>query len=88
MSPSAIKGNRPEAWDKFLSELDEKLQLGLLDRLERINSYHFEENVLYIEAGNTPDYDYLTKDTFFQQLQLLAQDAIKVDKVVVKKAED
>ena len=36
MTPSGIKGNNPELWDKLLAFLDDKLQLGLLDNLKKI----------------------------------------------------
>jgi hypothetical protein len=85
MSPSTKKGNNPEKWEKFLSDLDEKLQLGLLDFLKRVASYHFEEDVLYIEPGSDEDNEYLSRHAVFNQLELLAQDSIQVDKVKLKK---
>jgi len=72
-------------WLKFLDALDEKLQLGLLNYLQRIAAYHFEEDVLYIEPGSAEDSDYLSRDSVLQHLQLLAQDAIKVERVKIKK---
>lgn len=88
MVPTAKKGNNPEKWDKFLTALDEKLQLGLLKYLKNISSYHFEENILYIEPGSEVDRLYLTKDAVLQQLQLLAQDIVKVDGVKINLPED
>ncbi len=85
MGASSEKGNNPELWDKLLTELDEKLQLGLLDHLKRIASYHFEADTLYVEPGTTEDEKYLTKDSALQQLQLLAQVACKVERVKIKK---
>lgn len=85
MSSSAQRGNDPERWEKLLTVLDEKLQLGLLDRLKRITSYHFEDDVLYIESGDKPDQEYLTKDSCYQQLKLMAEDVIQVDNVKIKK---
>jgi len=64
--------------------LDEKLQLGLLDYLSRISTYHFEADTLFIEPADKEDADYLTKATVLQQLQLFAQDATGVEKVKVK----
>jgi len=88
MNPSTKKGNNPELWDKLLSHLDDKLQFGLLDHLRRVTSYHFEEEILYIEPGSDEDTEYLTKDPVLQQLQLMAQDALKVvEKVKLKKKE-
>ena len=84
MNQSAKRGNDPDRWEKLLVALDEKLQLGLLDRLKRVTSYHFENDILYIEPGDRPDQEYLTKEAFFQQLKLLAEDAIKVDNVKIK----
>ena len=75
---AASKGNRPELWEKLLESLDEKLQLGLLDHLKRANSYHFEEEELFIEPGSDADEEDLTRDATFQQLQVLAQDALKL----------
>lgn len=85
MAASSEKGNNAELWDKLLVELDEKLQLGLLDHLKRIASYHFEADVLYVEPGTPEDEKYLSKDSALQQLQLLAQVACKVDRVKIKK---
>lgn len=82
---SSAKGNKPELWQKFLDALDEKLQLGLLDQLKKIASYHFEEDILYIQPGSAEQEEYLKKDPVFHQLELLAQDAIGIDKVKIKK---
>lgn len=84
MSSSTNKGNNPERWQKFLDTLDEKLQLGLLNYLQRISSYHFEGDDLYIEPGSAEDTEYLRRDSVLQHLQLLAQDAITVDRVKIK----
>lgn len=72
MEPSATKGNSPEKWGKLLEELDDKLQLGLLDRLRRVASYHFEGSTLYIEPGSSEDLVYLEKDSVKQQLTIFA----------------
>ena len=85
MNPSAKRGNNPDRWDLLLAALDEKLQLGLLDRLKRINSYHFEAEVLYIEPGDAKDQEYLMRESAVQQLKLLAEDSIKVENVKIKK---
>ena len=85
MGSSSEKGNNAELWNKLLTELDEKLQLGLLDHLKRITSYHFEDDVLYVEPGTPEDEKYLTKDSALQQLQLLAQVVCKVERVKIKK---
>jgi hypothetical protein len=85
MSPSAKRGNNPERWELLLTDLDEKLQLGLLEHLKRINSYHFEEDVLYIEAADLKDQEYLLRDPVLHQLKLLAESCIKVDNVKIKK---
>lgn len=85
MSQSSKRGNDPERWEKLLTALDEKLQLGLLEHLKRISSYHFEENVLYVECNDGKDQAYLCKEPVLQQLKLLAEDAIKVEAVKIKK---
>lgn len=87
MSSETSKGNRPEVWDKLLAALDEKLQLGLLERLRNAASYHFEADVLYIEPGDDDDAEYLSRDAVFQQLQLFAQDVTKVEKVKIRRSE-
>jgi hypothetical protein len=87
MVPSATKGNSPERWEKLLEFVDEKLQLGLLDHLEKIASYHFEDGTLYLQPASDESYEYLTKDTCFQQLVVLATDAVKVEKVVINPAD-
>ena len=87
MVPTAKKGNNPEKWDTFLTALDEKLQLGLLKYLKNISSYHFEENILYVEPGSETDYNYLTKDAVLQQLRLMAQDILQVEDVKISTPE-
>ena len=82
------KGNEPERWEKLLAVLDEKLQLGLLDYLRRVAAYHFEEDILYIEPGSKADEEYFKREAAFQQLNLLAQDAVKVDKVKIRPAQN
>lgn len=84
MNPSASKGNRPEQWQQFLDFLDERLQLGLLDHLKRVTSYHFEEQILFIEPANEKDYTYLSQGAPFQQLKLLAEDCLKITEVKIK----
>jgi hypothetical protein len=81
---SGAKGNNPESWGKLLDLVDEKLQLGLLDKLRRVTSYHIEDRILFIEAGSPEDHKYLTKAGNVQQLALLAQDAIDVKEVVIR----
>jgi len=85
---SSQKGNRPELWERLLEVLDEKLQLGLLDHLRRVHSYHFEDDNLYIVPGSTLDEEYLRRDATFHQLQIFAQDIVKVDRVKIKSFED
>lgn len=81
---SCSKGNSPEAWDRLLSVLDEKLQLGLLDRLKRVRSYHLEGKELFIECAIAEDYTYLTKPAVAQQLTLFVTDAFDVDSLKVQ----
>lgn len=81
MSDGVAKGNNPKLWEKFLADLDEKLQLGLLDRLRRVQAYHFESEILFIEAGSADDETYLQKGSHFTQLCLLAQDSTGVTDV-------
>jgi hypothetical protein len=83
MTESKERGNNPELWEKLLSDLDEKLQLGLLDRLRRVAAYHFESDLLFLDPATPDDAAYLTKGSTFQQLELLAQDATKVREVRV-----
>jgi hypothetical protein len=81
MSDGVAKGNNPTLWEKFLADLDEKLQLGLLDRLRRVHAYHFESETLFLEAGSPDDESYLQKGSHFTQLCLLAQDSTGVTEV-------
>ena len=81
---SKTKGNNPLLWDKLLVELDEKLQLGLLDKLRRIEAYHFEGDTLIIEPSSAEDEEYLTRSATIQQLAVYAQDATGVQDVKVK----
>ncbi len=61
------------------------MQFGLLDRLHKISAYHFEEDILFIDPGSPEDEQYLKKDSVMQQLELLAQDIIKIERVKIKK---
>lgn len=81
MNDSKVKGNSPELWCRLLSELDEKLQLGLLDRLRRVEAYHFETDILFIDPANPDDCAYLTRGATLQHLELLAQDATNIREV-------
>jgi len=83
MTDSKSRGNNPELWQKLLADVDEKLQLGLLDRLRRVAAYHFEADILFIEPANPEDAAYLNKGSTFQQLQLLAQDATNIREIRV-----
>ena len=87
MSDGNAKGNNPERWEKLLMALDEKLQLGLLDRLRRVKTYNFEDNILTIEPNSADDNEYLSKEPFFHQLEILAKDALGVDGVRIKQQE-
>ena len=84
---SAKKGNNPQLWNELLEILDERLQLGLLEHLKRVKSYHFEDNSLFIEAPNEQDYEYLNREAVLQQLQTFAADICKVEKLIINKAE-
>ncbi len=85
MSDVSSKGNNSNLWNTLLDELDEKLQFGLLERLRRVSSYHFEDDTLFIEPGSPDDETYLSKSAVFTQLQVFAQSAVKVDRVKLKK---
>lgn len=84
MEPSASRGNFPDKWNKLLEELDEKLQLGLLDRLRRVTSYHFESTTLYIEPATVEDIAYLEKDSVRQQLSVFSS-GVGATAVLLKK---
>ncbi|MCI5065856.1 hypothetical protein MRY87_09045 [bacterium] len=88
MNASSSKGNQPELWEKFLAALDDKLQLGLLDHMKRVSTYHFEDDVLYIEPADERDYEYLVEDTHFQQLEILAKASLHVDRVKLTNPEN
>ncbi len=85
MHPSSKRGNNPEAWNKLLELLDDKLQLGLLDHLKRVSSYHVEDKTLTLQPENTKDHEYLSKSGVAQQLSIFAREACKCEKVVLNK---
>jgi len=74
METSNSKGNCPDQWDKLLQILDDKLQLGLLDKLRRVNSYHLEEDTLFIEPMDHIDAQYFQKEPVMQQLSLFVEE--------------
>ena len=43
-----VPGNDQPRWQILLNELDKKFQLGLLEKLRAVKSYHFETNTLLI----------------------------------------
>jgi len=79
-----MKGNNPERWNKLQDALDEKLQLNLLGHLRKVTTYHFEDDTLYLEAATKEEEGFLRKDAVFHQLELFAQDVMKVDKVKIR----
>ena len=80
------KGNEPERWNKLLEALDEKLQMNLLGHLKRVAGYHFEAETLYIEPATAEEESFLKKDPVAHQLELFAQEVVKVEKVKIKSA--
>lgn len=84
MTDRAAKGNNPVLWDKLLTELDEKLQLGLLDRMRRVKAYHFESDTLFIEFASADDENYFKKGGTLQHLGLFAQDITGVREVRIR----
>ena len=87
MGSNSSKGNNPERWQKLLDVLDEKLQLGLLDHMRKVESYHFEDNTLFISVASEDQLEYLSRPVVHQQLEVLAQDSAQVEKVQIKPAE-
>jgi len=81
MHPSSSKGNNPQLWNKLLEALDDRLQLGLLDQLRRVSSYHFEDQTLTIQAGSEEDNSYLSRPAVAQQLEIFAREATAVERV-------
>lgn len=81
MDSAKGKGNNPELWEKLINLLDDRLQLGLLDYLSRVKSYHFEDETLFIVPGSADDLKYFERDSVSQQLQIYAGDATKVTRV-------
>ncbi len=79
-----MKGNDPERWQRLLDALDEKLQLGLLDHLRKVQSYHFETDSLFIEAYSKEQGEYLSRSAVLQQLQVFAEDSIGIKEVHIK----
>jgi hypothetical protein len=71
-------------WQKFLDILDEKLQLGLLTHLRKVQNYSFDNDTLILEIDNQIDLNYFKNEAFLQQLKVLAKDAISVKDVIIK----
>lgn len=80
---TAATGNDPQRWEKLLSFLDEKLQLGLMGRLQRLAGYKFEDSILFLTPRTKEDEEFFVKDHVLQQLTLLAQDAVKIERVKI-----
>lgn len=78
-----VPGNCPEKWVILLRELDEKLQLGLLTRLQRALSYHIESDELVVTPKDTEDLQYLSKENTVQQLRLIAEACIGVKTISI-----
>lgn len=82
-----MTGNDPKRWERLLEYLDDKLQLGLLEQLRRVESYHFEGDTLFIVAGQADVLAYLQKPAVAQQLQILAETATGVTQVEARLTE-
>ncbi|RMG42092.1 MAG: hypothetical protein D6719_07265 [Candidatus Dadabacteria bacterium] len=78
------KGNNPEKWNSLLAFLDERLQFGLLEHLRRVESYHFEDDTLFIKAGSKNDERYLRKEPVLQQLTVIACETTGVKSVAIE----
>ena len=85
MAETRTNGNNPERWEKLLNLLDERLQLGLLDRLKKVSTYHFEEDLLIIEPASKEEYEYFAREGIRQQVELFAREACRIDVVKIKK---
>ncbi len=85
MHPSSKRGNNPELWGKLLDLLDDKLQLGLLDHLKRVTSYHFEDSIFTVQPERKSDYEYLSKSSVSQQLTIFVKDLCDCSKMIVNK---
>lgn len=70
-------------WNKILDELDNKLQFGLLERLRRVQTYHFQGSSLTLVVTNTVDLEYFQKTGVNTQLIVFAQDAAGVKEVLI-----
>jgi len=81
MSSESSKGNNPVLWEKLLNELEDKLQLGLLDRLRRVTAYHFEGDLLILKPGTDQDREYFQGKAINQTLRLFAEKVANVEKV-------
>ncbi len=76
--------NNNQRWQKFLDILDEKLQLGLLNHLRKVQNFSFDNDTLILEIENQIDLNYFKNEAFLQQLKVLAKDAISVKDVIIK----
>ena len=86
MSLPEEKGNDPEKWNKILAALDEKLQLSLLYHLRNIKSYHFEDDILYLEPSDSEAQKHLSQDRVSQHLEILVKEVVNIRKIkLIKK---
>ena len=77
-------GNDDIRWQKLLETLDAKFQLGLLEKLRNVASYHLDGATLFIEFHNSSDREYFQKASVQTQLAIFASDAINVTEIVYK----
>lgn len=61
-------------WESLLVTLDERLQLGLLNKLEALNGHYLEGNTIILETNNNLDYEYLSKPQVKQQIELFLRE--------------
>ena len=62
-------------WEQLIDYLGEKLQLGLLEKLRRVNCYQFEGEVLTIEPNNTKDKEFFKQSIIKTQIEMYLQDS-------------
>lgn len=64
-------------WENLLLMLDDRLQLGLLNKLEALNGHYLEGDTIILETNNQLDFEYLSKPQVKQQIELFLKETFE-----------
>jgi hypothetical protein len=88
LDPLGLEPIVTERWNALLAALDDRLQLGLLDKLSRVEKYVIVDDALVLTVPLNDDRIYLSKDNVLTQLTVTALDFFPVQVVRIQAPEN